>query len=313
MAAVKTTRRAALKAGVGWALGAAPAAQGAEKKPYPWRVWDAAAGRNVAWEELPARLAGADAVFVGEQHDDPETHRAEAALLAALHGRTGDRLTLAMEMLERDGQPALDEYLAGKIGEDAFAKAVTLWPNYPTDYRPLVEWARERRVPVLASNVPQRIARAVSKEGLGALAKLPARDRPLAAAYVSAPEDASWERFRAVIGTGHGGPEGRAMDPAMIRRFYEAQCLKDDTMAETVARALGQGRRVLHVNGAFHSDRGQGVPARVLWRRPLGTRLAVVTIAPVRGELARAETGKYQGEADYAILVPDRRPQAREG
>ena len=291
---------------------AAGVARAAERGESTWSVWDPAGRRSLAWRDFPFYLARADAVFVGEEHDDPKTHRVEAALLAALHARWGDRTVLAMEMLERDGQPGLDDYLAGKVTEAEFGRKVALWPNYRTDYRPLVEWAKGRRVPVLASNVPRRIARRVSQEGLGVLRDLPVPDRSLAAVSVSAPDDAYWQRFRAVMAQGHGGPNGKPMDAATVRRFYEAQCLKDDTMAETVVRALERGRKVLHINGSFHSDGGLGIPRRVLWSRPLGTRVAVVKIVPVRGDAEKAaDAGKYSGEADYIVLVPDRRRPAK--
>ena len=306
--AVKATRRAALAAGMGMILGATSDAAPSRA----WRVIDpaaraGAAGRDLSWADLVARMAGADAVFLGEQHDDPEAHRVEAALLAALHERAGDRLVLALEMLERDAQPALDEYLAGRIAEGEFSRSVALWPNYAADYRPLVEYARARRVPVRAANAPRRIARTVSEKGLAALDTLAPEERRLVAEFVSAPLDDYWRRFQTALGAGHG-----TLDAAALRRFYEAQCLKDDTMAETIVRALGEDRRiVLHVNGAFHSDGGRGIPQRVLWRRPLGvTRLLVVAVVPLRGDVARAETGTYKGEADFVVLVPDRRAAA---
>ncbi len=172
------SRRSLLGAGLSLVMGGAAASA----QETSWRVWDARTGQDIAWNELAARLAERDAVFVGEQHGDPQTHRAEAALLAAMEKPWGGKLTLAMEMLERDAQTALEEYLAGRKTEEEFAKSVTLWPGYKTEYRPLVEWAKARRVPVLASNVPRRIARDVSKEGIAALS-------PRSDLRTSAPED----------------------------------------------------------------------------------------------------------------------------
>ena len=304
---MKTTRRTLLAAGTGLAtLGATASA--ARAAPPLYRVHDTKAGRDMAYADLFRRLAAADVVFVGEEHDDPETHVAERFLLENLHQQRawGTRLTLTMEMFERDGQAALNDYLAGKTTEADLAKSVRLWRNYQTDYRPLIEYAKSRRVPVLGSNAPGGIARDVSKEGAAAvLAKLPDAAKGHVAAFSSTPPDAYFARFRAVIGEGHGGPN---LGEDAIRRFYEAQCLKDDTMAETVVQALDAGRKVLHVNGSFHSDAGLGIPARVLWRRPLTARIAVVKVVPVRTALKDAEPGKYRGEADFLLFVPDRRP-----
>jgi uncharacterized iron-regulated protein len=298
------TRRSVLMAASAGAVGLVLSE--AEAAPNEgWIAYEAASGREVRWRDLPGRLASANAIFLGEEHNDPETHRAEAALLEAVHKKCGDRLTLAMEMFERDGQAALNDYLAGKTDEMALGKSVRLWPNYPTDYRPMVEYAKANRIPVLASNAPQRIVRQVGQEGLTTvLASLTPEDKPLVAAYVSAPDgDAYATRFSAVIGEGHG--DGKEMDTAMVRRFYEAQCLRDDTMAESVTRALNDGRTVLHVNGSFHSDAGLGTAARVLWRRPLATRLAIVKIVAYK---EKPDPKLLQSEADYLLFVPDKRP-----
>ena len=108
----------------------------------PQAIWDTRAGKTICEQTLLDRLAQADIVFVGEQHDDPATHALELRLLQGLHQRAGARLTLAMEMWERDVQPSLNDYLAARMDEAAFLKAARPWSNYRTDYRPLVEYAK---------------------------------------------------------------------------------------------------------------------------------------------------------------------------
>lgn len=275
-------------------LGAAP--------PKEWSVFEGATGKPLRYSELAARLAPANAIFLGEQHDDPETHRVEAAVLQEIHTIVGPKLTLALEMFERDGQAALDAYLTGKTDEATLAKSVKLWPNYQTDYRPLIEFAKANRVPVLASNAPAGIVRRVGQEGLDTLAKLTPGERAHVAPFVLAPSgDEYARRFADVISDGHG--DGAQMPPATIRRFYEAQCTRDDTMAQTVVNALNAGRMVLHVNGAFHSDAGLGTAARVLWRRPVGT---VVRVVKIIAQNEAPNPSKFQGEADYLVFVPDK-------
>lgn len=290
----------------GLALTAAPATAAGD----PWRVVEAATGKGLRWRDLTGRLAKCDAVFVGEQHDDPETHLLEARLVADLHRRVGERLVLAMEMFERDQQGALDDYLAGRIDEAALGKAITLWKNYPTDYRPMVELAREKKLAVVASNAPQKHVRQVGRQGLAALDALPAGERGQVAACVNAPAgDAYQKRFYATMegmSSSHGGGGG----DALLRRIYEAQCVRDDTMAESIERALTPGKVVVHVNGSFHSDAGLGTAARLRWRRPLGLSVAVVKAVPVKGDVAAADPAPLRGEADYLVFVPDRRPAA---
>ncbi len=300
------TRRTVLTAAAGVAVSAAAGSKVIAAPPKEWQLLDGNTGKPLRWSDVSGRLASANAIFLGEFHDDPETHKAEAWLFEEVHKKVGERLTLAMEMFERDGQKPLDDYLAGKIDEATLGKQSRVWPNYATDYRPMVEYAKAKRIPVLASNAPQRLVRQVGKEGLAALKNLSDADKPLVAAYVNAPEgDVYADRFAKVMGQGQAHGDGQ-MDASTLRRVYEAQCLRDDTMAETVGRALDAGRTVLHVNGSFHSDAGLGTAARVLWRRPLNTRLAIIKIVPFKGEIAFEPV---KGEADYLLFVPDTRPE----
>lgn len=268
-----------------------------------WRVVEAATGRGLRWWDLSKRLTEANAIFVGEQHDDPETHQLEARLFADIHKRVGPRLTLAMEMIERDGQAGLNDYLSGKIDEATFTKTVTLWKTYPTDYRPMVEYAKQNRLPVLGSNAPNKYVRMVGQKGITALESLSPMEKPLVAATVNAPAgDAYQKKFYATM-QGMGASHGPAMDEAMLRRIYEAQCLRDDTMAETIVSALVQGRVVYHVNGSFHSDGALGTAARTLFKHPLGTRIRVVKVVPVP-DVKVADPTPYRAEADYLVFVP---------
>lgn len=287
----------------GWVSARAARGEAADP-PSTWKAFDGHSGKEFPTSELPLRVATAPVIFLGEQHDDPQTHLAEAWLLEAVHQRVGDKLALAMEMFERDQQEALNQYLAGKLDAEKLKKAIKVWNNYETDYRPMVDYAKAKGIPVVASNAPLRIVRTVSGNGLPALKNLPATDKPLFAEYVTAPEgDAYFTRFAEVMG--QGGHGDRKMDGAMIRRFYEAQCLRDDTMAESIVRTLNEKPTVLHVNGTFHSDAGLGTAARVLWRKPLTVRMATVKIIPFKGE---SNPAPYQGEGDYLLFVPDQRP-----
>lgn len=271
-------------------------------------IRDGRRGEAVSWPDMVAALASADAAFIGEQHDDPRTHVIERELFEALASKVGGRMALAMEMFERDQQPVLDEYLAGRISEEEMGKRIKLWPNYPTDYRPAVEAARQVKAPVMGSNAPAAIVRRVGREGLAVvLPSLSADDRKQIAADFHVPPESGGDeyarRFGKVIGAGHG--DGQTMDVAMIRRFFEAQCVRDDTMAESVARLLDAGRFICHINGSFHSDAGLGTVQRLLWRRPL-IRVSTVKIIPFKGKISKTEG---RGEADFLVFVPDTRKE----
>lgn len=223
-------------------------------------------------------MAAADVVLIGEAHDDAAAHRFELETLQALAAR-GRRVVLAMEMFERDQQPFLAAYVAGRIVETHLFQRIKPWPNYASDYRPLVEFAKARGWPVVGTNVPRPLAARVSREGLGALARLPRAERRQAAREVRCPHDAYRARFVALMAEagGHGGPK---MD---VERLYRAQCLKDETMAESLAALVAPGATVVHINGAFHSDDRLGITPRIQRRLP-GAKVLVVTLTPGGGD-----------------------------
>ena len=250
----------------------------------PQRVYDTRQKGFADFEGMLADLARADVVFVGEQHDDANTHRLELAILEGLM-RRGVPIVIAMEMFERDVQGTLDKYLAGTISEDQFLKDSRPWPRYATDYRPIVEFARTHHLPVIASDVPRHIATDVSKSGMGIIDTLGA-DRGLAARELPCrPTGAYYERFLEAMGGHPASGDPKAADIQQKNdRFYLAQCLKDETMGESIAQAFeknaAQHATVVHFNGAFHSDYAEGTAAAVRRRIP-GRRIAVVSILPV--------------------------------
>ena len=111
-------------------------------------------------EESFDALIDFNVIFVGEIHDSRFAHEAEFTLLTGLSERDPN-LVLALEMFERDVQDILDAYLRGGISEDQFLDQSRPWPNYQDDYRPLIELAKTRGIPVIAANVPRRAAAAV--------------------------------------------------------------------------------------------------------------------------------------------------------
>ncbi len=275
--------------------------------PAAIRVYDTKAQKFVTFEQLVDVASKADVVFFGEQHDDPATHSAEAALLAAVGAKRGT-VTLTLEMFERDVQPLVDQYLAGTISEKNFLDGSRPWDRYATDYRPMVELARVHGWPVVGGNVPRRIASAVSKKGLATLDTMSKVERSYAAAQNLCPKDAYYTKFAETM-TGHsaGGGPASASDAAMMAKmtdlFYEAQCVKDETMSESIANALAKwkGQIVYQVDGAFHSDSRLGTAARVIRRVP-GVKTVVLTGVPV-ADLTKADPKADADRADYLIFT----------
>ena len=298
--------------GLIWIAQAAQAPAAITSAYVPERVYDTRRQAFVDLESMLADLAKANVVFVGEQHDDPNTHRLEAAILDGLR-RRGVPLTLSLEMFERDAQSDLDSYLAGKISEEEFLKTSRPWPRYATDYRALVEMARAQGWPVIAANVPRRYASSVAKTGLTALDALPAAERAWVASDLRCPRDGYFDRFAASM-TNHQGTAGEKpsssatppIDDANIvtERYYFSQCVKDETMAEAIAAGFARYDRklVVHMNGAFHSDFGMGTAERVR-RRLTDGRVAVVSVLPVKDLDTLAPSGDDLKRADYLLYT----------
>jgi uncharacterized iron-regulated protein len=291
----------------------------------PHRVYKSGDKRFSDFEAMLAEIARADVAFVGEQHNDPATHRIERAILEGLARRRGN-VVVAMEMFERDTQSALDEYLAGRLSEEDFLKTSRPWPNYFTDYRPLVEFARVHQWKVIASNTPRRLAAQVSREGLNAARPDSEAERKLIAAEFSCPMDDYFKRFAEAMGKGHPGAHGQEGEKqvdkkqeeerlATLQRYYYAQCVKDETMSESIANALaGQSNSqgsaqdaaqirplVVHFNGSFHSDYRLGTASRAVRRLPK-SNVKVISVVPVEN-LDAINPDEYRKRGDYIIFT----------
>src|SRR2546423_1782436 len=276
----------------------APAAA-AQAPEAHYRAFDSK-GRAVKLSEIVDALEQADVLIVGETHDDPVAHLIEAELLrrADEHYAGGPSpkrtLALSLEMFERDVQTVLDEYLAGLITERHFLLSSRPWKNYETDYRPLIEYARQQRLPVIAANAPARYVSRVSANGPDSLKELSTDAKswlpPLPFPPASADYAAKFKRF--MQGAMSGPPPAQqpsAMTPGAQAQanphgsahLLEAQTLRDASMADRIAEFLKQRRDalVVHVNGTFHSEEHMGVPEQIKHDRPKARGIVVTIIS----------------------------------
>lgn len=257
-----------------------------------------AQGAPADYDQMLTQLAQADVVLFGEQHNDPIAHWLELQVAKDL-ARLKDpgKLVLGLEMFERDVQPLVAGYAAGTVPDSAFERQSRPWPNYATDYRPLLQFARQAHLPVVGTNAPRRYAQQVARGSLAALDKLPAAEKsylvplPLKVDF-NLP---GYKNMAAMFGgdaSAHGG----------ARNVIEAQALKDATMAYAIRTSLGPGQTVLHLNGSYHSDHHDGIVAylRALAKAPLRIKtLSVVTQTQLQ-QLDKENTDL----ADYLIVVP---------
>lgn len=260
------------------------------------RILKAANGKAIDIKELSQELRRYDVIFVGEFHDNPIIHQFQRDLVPLMVDRKckqglskypafkwlcffkKDRsrdLVLSFEMWERDTQDVMNAFLRDEISETEFITLSRAWGNYDPDYRGLISFAKTNKLPVVAANVPRAYAGRTAREGWDFVKDLPDTEAELIARELTAPDDAYKDAFYATMsGFGH------AMDESNLQRLYHAQCMKDDTMAESIVIALDyyKNSRIIHFNGDFHSREFLGTVSRLQNALP---KLKIAVISPV--------------------------------
>jgi uncharacterized iron-regulated protein len=249
-------------------------------------------GIEVRPDDLPEFLAKADVVLFGEQHGNPVIHGVQQQIARELFAIRGDDLLLGAEMFEADNQLILDEYLCGSILHRHLVAEAKVWDGYETDYRPLVDFARDQGLGFIATNIPRRYANLVAREGIEALEKLSAEAKRFIAP-LPIRVDLATPGYREMLGMNMG--HGMGMEPG---NFVAAQAVKDATMAHFILSHLPPDGLMLHFNGDYHSKRYGGL----YWYLKQANRdLAVITIASVAGE-ALTFCEEYRGLGDLALI-----------
>jgi uncharacterized iron-regulated protein len=254
-------------------------------------------GKALKYDKMLKELASADVVFFGEQHNDPIAHWLQLELTKDLYRLHGKQLVLGAEMWETDTQAAVDSFLQGQLEEPKFIEASRAWPNYTTDYKPTLNFAKANGIKVIATNAPRRSARIVARESLKGLEALPVQEKQwLALLPITVDlELPAYKRMLSMFGDAHS-------TSAVSAQIVEAQALKDATMAHFISKNLLQGQHLLHLNGAYHSDHHEGI----LWYlHRLRPELKVLTISTVlQSQLDELEKDNLQ-RADFVLAVPE--------
>lgn len=255
-------------------------------------------GRKADYGDIIKASSKADVVFFGELHDNPIAHWMELEITKSLYAEKGKALVLAAEMFETDNQLIIDEYLSGLIKEASFEGEARLWKNYKTDYKPLVDFAKQNSLKFVASNIPRHYASMVSAGGFEALNKL----NPEALKYIAPlpveydPELACYKDMLS-MGGGIAGP----MAQKVSENLPKAQAIKDATMANSIVKYRQQGQTVIHYNGSYHSDRYMGIS---WYLNKYSPGLKITTITTVLQDDIEKLDEENKGLADFVIVVP---------
>lgn len=258
----------------------------AQQKPA-YQIYTAK-GKKVSYGKMLKQLSDKDIILFGELHNNPIAHWLQYELTLSLNKKR--ELVLGAEMIEADNQDELEAYLKDEIDSKAFDTLARLWRNYKTDYAPLVDFAKEYKLPFIATNVPRRYARMVHKNGFEILDTLSAEEKgwiaPLPIAYDS--ELPTYKEILNMMGD-HGTPE-----------LVKAQAIKDATMAYFILKNFSEGKLFIHFNGAFHSKNHEGI---VWYLKQKRDDLDYVTIATVLQENICKFSEENRGLADFIICI----------
>lgn len=249
-----------------------------------------AKGKKVSYKKMIRILKEKDIVLFGEYHNNAIAHWLQLEVTMAL-GETR-KLVLGAEMFEADNQQPLNLYLAGKLSAKGLDSNARLWRNYPTDYAPLVNYAKENKLPFIATNIPRKFASLVAKGGFGKLDSLPAAEKnwiaPLPIAYDA--ELPGYKKMLEMMG-GHGG-----------ENLPKAQAIKDATMAWFILQHFVPGNLFIHYNGAYHSDNYEGILWYLKQKQP---GLKYGTISTVSQKDISSLLTENKGKADFIICVDE--------
>ncbi|GAB3821426.1 hypothetical protein GCM10028895_23560 [Pontibacter rugosus] len=269
-------------------------AQKDEKPAYRLFTKD---GKSISYGKMLSELQKADVVLFGEQHNDPIAHWMQLKLAKDLYQARQKSFAIGAEMFESDVQLVLDEYLSGQAPEKNFEQESRPWPNYATDYRPVVRFAKEQQIPFVATNVPRRYAAMVSAGSLSALEGVSA-DAKKYIAPLPIVVDMELPGYKSMLAMFGGSTHGNTKSQNIV----QAQALKDATMAHFIFEQVKQGRQVLHLNGAYHSDNFEGIGWYVKQTKP---DVKVRTITTVLQQDLAKLAEENRGKADFILVVPE--------
>ena len=258
---------------------------GQNKMPYQLFTKE---GKKTTYDKLLKAAEKNEVVLFGEYHDNSIVHWLQLEFTKDLAQKKS--LVLGAEMIEADNQKQLDQYLKGEINQKQLDSTARLWNNYKTDYKPLVDFAKEKNFRFIATNVPRRYASMVFKKDFAGLDELTAAEKNWMAP-LPIPFDINLPGYKSMLEM-MGGHAGEKMP--------KAQALKDATMAHFILENVNIGTIFVHYNGTYHSDNFEGISWYLKKSKP---SVKILTIATVeQEELSKLEKENYT-KADFILVV----------
>jgi uncharacterized iron-regulated protein len=241
-------------------------------------------GQPITFEGLLEDLTKVRVIYVGETHTNHEHHLIQTRVIESLYKEHPD-LSVGMEMFDHRYDPVLALWSAGALNREVFIEKTHWYARcagwgFPFDlYAPIFEAIKTHSIRLVGLNVPFWIPSEIRAGGIANL--LPDERRMLATAI-----DTKNTAHRAYLESVFQENAHRHMQS--FEYFYEAQCAWEDTMAESIARKLGEGPMVV-VIGNGHIQYKYGVPERAFKRNPVPFRTIYLAAAGSEVDLDLAD------------------------
>jgi len=251
-------------------------------------------GKKTSYKKLLKEAKKADVVLFGEFHNNPISHWLQYEFTKDMELKR--KLVIGFEMLEQDNQDEIDAYLKGDINQKALDTVARLWNNHKTDYKPLVDFAKEKNISVCASNIPRRYANMVFKGGFEALDSLTENEKEWIAP-LPIPYDPELPGYVAMTNMEHMNH----MPEQMKLNMPKAQAIKDATMADGILEYSKKNHLFIHYQGAYHSNDYEGIGWYLKKHNP---ELIILTISTESVANVK-EFNKENAKADFIIQVDE--------
>ena len=271
-----------------------------------YRIYSVREGKEISIETVIYEMQNADVLFYGEEHNDSVTHYLEKTIFEKLYTAFGNNLALSMEMFDRDVQNVMNEYLNDYIREKHFKKDARVWSNY-RDYRPMVEFAKEKKLDVICANAPSRYSNLAGRSGQKALEKI---SKEAKQNFAPLPYDtASGKYYEKLTGgmSGHSATDtSKNKVPVMNMggfNLVNAQSLWDATMAYSISeyRKRNKNKKIFQVNGRFHSDEKFAIVEQLKKYNPKTKTLVISSGSDT--DFTKPEWEKLKNQGDFIIVT----------
>lgn len=269
----------------------------------PLKDWDEACRESryiSSFENMLSELQDSDVIYLGETHDNKEDHQNQLTIIKELHNRQ-KKMAIAMEMFQRPYQDIINQYLANQITAEELVKKSEYekrWGFPWENYAPILRLAKEKQLPVIALNTPSEITRKVARQGLESLTTSEQKLIP-PLSQIRTDNEEYRHRLQSAFQQHQTAGHGNSGD---FERFFQAQVLWDETMAESIANFVkaNPNYQVVVLAGQGHIIYGHGIPNRVA--RRLKGKLTQRSVLLSVDEDTLVAKGKQI--ADFVLISP---------